>query len=342
MTQRRNQALENAIVFLEILRNIPRRQYTTSAHLHAQLTATGHVLARRTLQRYLDLLIEHFPIECDTRSKPYGYRWLKGSLGLSVPLLTPAEALLLELAQRQMAELLPQRTLAALAPLFASAEHQLFNNQRATSERGWVHKVARIPDSLPQLPPLLEKEMLETISEALLQEHSLHLSYHNARGIGSKTAHVYPLSLVQQGTRLYLVCRFEGYTNERILALARISEAQPGTPFTYPADFNLSDYIDAGHFGVRRGPEVRLSFCIDPTIGQHVIESSLSHDQTVEVRENAFHITATVTDTQLLRRWLRGWGDAVWDVCIEPAERRAGETNAVAPDRYSGIKHRHR
>ena len=320
MTKPRNQALEHALIFLDILRIIPRRHYTTTAHLYAQLTAAGHQFTRRTLQRYLDLLCERFPIECDMRSKPYGYRWLEGTQGFSVPLLTPPEALLLELAHRQMAELLPQRTLAALAPLFASAEHQLATNQRAASERHWVQKVARIPDSQPQLPPRLSPGVLETISEALLEERSLRLAYRNAQGKRKEAARVYPLSLAQQGTRLYLVCRFDGYNNERILALARISHAESGEPFTYPADFDLSAYLDGGHFGVRRGPTVRLSFCVDSTIGQHLVESSLSRDQKVEVLENSVRITATVTDTELLRRWLRGWGDAVWDICIEPAE----------------------
>ena len=320
MTNRRNQALEHALIFLDIFRNIPRRRFTTSAHLYAQLTAVGHKFTRRTLQRYLDLLCERFPIECDMRSKPYGYRWLSGTQGFSVPLLTPAEALLLELAHRQMAELLPKRTLAALEPLFASAEHQLATDQRATSERQWVQKVARIPDSLPQLPPELSPGVLETVSEALLMERSLHLTYRNARGKYTEATRIYPLSLVQQGTRLYLVCRFDSYNNERILALARISHAVSGEPFTYPADFDFAAYLDAGYFGVRCGHKVRLSFCIDSTIGQHVIESSLSRDQRVEVLENAFRITATVTDTELLHRWLRGWGDAVWGICISPAD----------------------
>lgn len=320
MLKSRNQALEHALVFLDILRNIPRRRYTTTAHLHTQLTAAGHQITRRTLQRYLDLLCERFPIECDTRNKPYGYRWLERVQGFSVPLLSPPEALLLELASRQMAELMPQRTLAVLAPLFDSARRQLANDQRAASEQHWVQKVERIPDSLPQLPPHYVPGVLETISEALLEERSLHLAYRNARGQRREAVRVDPLALVQQGKRLYLVCRFEGYDNERILALARILHATLGDPFTYPADFNLSDYIQAGHFGVRRGPRVRLSFCIDPAIGQHVMESPLSRDQKVETIENAYCITATVTDTELLRRWLRGWGEALWDLCVEPVE----------------------
>ncbi len=320
MTKPRNQALENALIFLSILRNIPRRSFTTSAHLYKQLTAAGHVLTRRTLQRYLDLLSDHFPIECDMRGKPYGYRWLDGAQGFNVPVLTPPESLLLELAHRQMTELLPQRTLAALAPLFASAEHRLATDQRAASERHWIQKVARIPDSLPLLSPRLSPGVLEIISEALLQERVLHLSYRNARGKRKDAVLVYPLSIVQQASRLYLVCRFDGYQNERILALGRILHAAAGDSFSYPADFNLSAYLDAGHFGVRRGPAIRLSFSIDPAIGQHVIESRLSCDQEVEELENALRVTATVSDTEMLRRWLRGWGEAIWDICITPSD----------------------
>ena len=54
---------------------------------------------RRTLQRWLDAIVQQSPIECDTRSKPYGYRWMNTAQGLNLPLLTATEALLVQLAR---------------------------------------------------------------------------------------------------------------------------------------------------------------------------------------------------------------------------------------------------
>jgi len=69
-------ALDNALLILEILRRIPRRNYTTSAHLREQIAA-GYEVTVRTVQRHLDAICSRFAIECDTRGKPFGCRWMR-------------------------------------------------------------------------------------------------------------------------------------------------------------------------------------------------------------------------------------------------------------------------
>jgi hypothetical protein len=121
--------------------------------------------------------------------------------------------------------------------------------------------------------------------------------------------------------RLYLVCRFEGYDNERILALPRLLQATVGEEsFLWPVDFDLEDYCNGGDFGISHGRKVRLQFRIDKVCGQHLLESPLSADQTAQECDDALSITATVVETKLLHRWLRGWGEAVKDVEIVPIE----------------------
>lgn len=46
-----------------------------SAKLAAQLRERGLVVHRRTVQRDLTELAKVFPIVCDERTKPYGWRW---------------------------------------------------------------------------------------------------------------------------------------------------------------------------------------------------------------------------------------------------------------------------
>lgn len=314
------QAVTHAYLILDILQRIPRRSFTTSTHLHEQLQAAGHTITRRTLQRQLDAIVRHFPIECDTRGKPFGYRWLDGAQGLNLPRLAPAEALLLQLAHSEIEQILPRRTLHSVAPLFASARQQLNANDASRShERRWLHKVRRIPENLPLLAPRMSAAVLEAVSDALYQERTLRLHYRNARH-QRKQAHVWPLALAQQGNRLYLVCRFTGYSNERILALPRIQQAQLGEPFAYPRDFSLDAYIAAGHFGILRAPLVQLEFRIAKAHGTHLAESPLSADQQLHEETDCLHIRATVPDTELLQRWLRGWGDAIWDIHSRPSQ----------------------
>jgi len=320
MTAPPSPALETALLLLELLRRIPRRRFTTSVHLHNQLVAAGFDLSLRTVQRHLDALCSRFPIECDTRSKPYGYRWMEGAEGLHLPLLTPAEALTMQLARQEIATLLPARTVKTLAPLFTTARQTLEDRTTPDAARRWLYKVKRLPDSQPLLPPRIAPDVFDAVSEALYEERKLELAYRNARG-ERKRAIVWPLGLVQQGVRLYLVCRFEGYDNERILALPRISQAKvQAERFPWPKGFDLERYCAAGHFGVSQGRRVRLSFLIDAAVGQHLVESPLSADQKISERDGKLAVTATVEETALLHRWLRGWGEAVSDVQMVPEE----------------------
>ncbi|HES76241.1 MAG TPA: WYL domain-containing protein, partial [bacterium] len=114
-----------------------------------------------------------------------------------------------------------------------------------------------------------------------------------------------------------LVCRFEGYDNQRILALPRIEYANVRMEtFDYPEDFDLERYDGEGRFAFGDGKKVRLHFFIDKTIGLHLTESPLSEDQSVIEHEDSLEITATVMDSALLHQWLRGWGDKVWQITM--------------------------
>lgn len=320
MNAPRPPALDNAMLLLEILRCIPQRRYITSTRIHEIIAAQGREVSLRTVQRHLDTLCSSFAVEVDTRSRPYGYRWQAQAAGLNLPLLTPSEALLLQLARADLAELLPTRVITALQPLWSSAQLELNTRPEAEAQRRWLHKVARIPDNQPLLPPQIDADVLEEVSEALYAEESLALVYRNARD-EERDALVWPLALVQQSVRLYLVVRFEGYDNQRILALSRIQKARrTGERFPYPQDFQLASYAAEGHFGIHRGRRVKVRFLIDPAVGRHLIESPLAEDQQVDFTPEGLRITATVVETELLHRWLRGWGDAIKEVEIMVVE----------------------
>ncbi|QKE37663.1 MAG: WYL domain-containing protein [Ferrovum myxofaciens] len=115
--------------------------------------------------------------------------------------------------------------------------------------------------------------------------------------------------------RLYLVCRFKDYDNERSLALNRIIAAKASTfTFERPKDFDLEKYDNDGRFGYGNGEHIKLSFRIDKDAGLHLLESPLSLDQQVAELDDAYEITATVVDSAMLEWWLRGFGDEVWAV----------------------------
>jgi predicted DNA-binding transcriptional regulator YafY len=314
MTGDRKDSLDTAFLLLEILKRIPKTRKVTAAELQQQLAAEGLARDIRSIQRHLDTLSGRFDIERDDRSKPYGYRWKEGTEGIALPSLSPQESLLLKMAHEHLRALLPPQLSKALAGFFDQAERNLGPGTSARQERAWLNKVRVVPTSQPLLPPEVKPAVFETVTDALFENRYLEIVYRNATG-RTLEAKVMPLGLAQQGPRLYLVCRFDGYANERNLALHRIQSVAASTlTFEYPKDFDLARFDADGHFGYGNGEKVRLSFCIDKDAGFHITESPLSKDQTVVEQEDCYEISAAVVDSAMLEWWLRGFGDQIWDI----------------------------
>ena len=309
---KRSDTLETVLLAVELLRRIPRGRKVTASELHLQLKDAGIERDLRTIQRQLEMLSEHFEIERDDRSKPYGYRWLEQAKALAVPNLTPQESLLLQLAAEHLKNLLPTRLMKSMEGFFNQAKRNLGPECNARLEREWPSKVRVVATSQPLLPPKIVSGVFEVVSEALYSNHWLHLDYRNSGGKRNKIE-VMPLGLVQQGPRLYLVCRYRGYDNERNLALHRMLSAEMSTlTFDRPKEFDLKKYDDDGRFGFGQGRKVRLTFYITRDAGLHLLESPLSSDQQViTLEDGGLEITATVVDSAMLEWWLRGFGDAV-------------------------------
>ena len=315
----RPDTLDTALLVLELLRRIPRGRKITTSELHQQLKGAGFERDLRTIQRQLEILSEHFDIERDERSKPYGYRCLERAQGLALPQLTPQESLLLQLAEEHLKNLLPARLMRSMEGFFTQARRNLGDGPNTRLEREWPRKVRVVATSQPLLAPAIASGVLEAVSEALYANHWLDLDYRNAAR-QRRQARVMPLGLAQQGPRLYLVCRFEGFDNERSLALHRIGKAEVSTlAFERPRGFDLQKYDADGRFGFGEGRRIRLQFCIEHDAGFHLQETPLSKDQQVQDQGDGWlEITATVVDSAMLDWWLRGFGEAVRSVHKTP------------------------
>lgn len=312
---KRSDTLETVLLAVELMRRIPRGRKVTAGELHQQLKDAGIERELRTIQRQLEMLSEHFEIERDDRSKPYGYRWLEQAKALAMPNLTPQESLLLQLAEEHLKNLLPPRLMKSMDAFFSQAKRNLGSESTARLEREWPGKVRVVATSQPLLPPKIVPGVFEAVSEALYANRWLTLDYQNSAG-KRRSITVMPLGLAQQGPRLYLVCRFDGFNNERSLALHRIRKAEASTlTFERPAEFDLQKYDDDGRFGFGEGHRVQLRFRITKDAGLHLTESPLSTDQQyVEAQDGWLEIIATVVDSAMLDWWLRGFGKAVTNI----------------------------
>ncbi len=305
------ETIETTLLTLEILRHIPRNRLISARELHEKVTAAGITRDLRTIQRILETLTEHFDIERDDRSKPYGYRWKTLSNGLALPMLTEHESLLLMLAEKHLQHILPAKLMSTMGGFFEQARRNLAPDNAAVRSKEWLKKVRVISTTQPLLPPNIRVGVMEAVSNALYGNFWLTIVYQNASGKNTNTE-VMPLGLAQQGPRLYLVCRFRNFDNERTLAIHRILSAKVSSlTFERPKAFDLAKYDDEGRFGFGDGTRVALSFRITKDAGRHLLESPLSTDQSVIEKGDLLHIRATVVDTAMLEWWLRGFGDQV-------------------------------
>lgn len=309
--RKRPATLDTVRVALELLRRIPRGHFISAPELRAQLEEAGHRRDLRTVQRLLEMLTTHYDIERDDRSRPYGYRWKVKARGFSLPALTEHDSLLLTLAEQHLRNLLPAPVLKSMSGFFQQARINIGPHATRRLEREWLSKVRVVSETQPLLPPTMKSGILEQVSTALYANRWLEVEYRNASGKRIE-AEVMPLGLAQQGARLYLVCRFAGFCNERSIAVHRIARALATIrTFARPAEFDLSHYDEDGRFSFGEGERITLTFRIDKAAGQHLLETPLSSDQSVVEREAEYEITATVVESAVLWRWLRGFGDAV-------------------------------
>ncbi|HDR9492247.1 TPA: WYL domain-containing protein, partial [Burkholderia stabilis] len=164
---KRPDTLNTTILAIELLRRIPRNRKVTAAELHEQLQHAGLDRDLRTIQRQLETLCEHFDIECDDRSKPYGYCWKSQSSGLSLPVLSEQEALLLLLAQAYLNRLLPAGVMKSMDGFFEQARRNVGPAVAERPSQQWLQKVRVVSPTQPTLPPRIEDGVFDAVSNAL-------------------------------------------------------------------------------------------------------------------------------------------------------------------------------
>ena len=299
------------LMYLEILRLIPRHRWISQTELRNSLLMRGFNVTELTLQRALKTLRENvkYGIECDTRSRPYGYRYAKGNV-FSLAKLTVQESLLLRLVEEHLRNQLPGALGKALEPRFDSADAVLKEGGEAKSARDWLDKIAVVPNSMPFLPPSIKPRIFNTVTDALYGDKMVCISYRKP-GADVKPYTVSPLALVQQDVRLYLVCRFEGYDNIRHLALHRMESAKiVERPALKPEGFVLREYMRTHHFNYDNTEKpIRLTLEItNPETIQNLSETPFSRSQTIEeIGPGKWRVTAEVVDSVLLDAWLHIW-----------------------------------
>ena len=307
--------MESVNMALLALQMLSTKRKVSTAEVHAHLKARGYERDLRTIQRLMKAMVdnEELGVESDGARAETGYTWGKHKAPLLFRDLSLQESLLLRLAEEHLQNLLAPETAKAMQAFFDQARSNMRERDNSHQAKAWMAKVRVVSETQPLLPPKINKDVLPTVAEALYDDCWLDVNYTNQKDV-NKTHRVMPLGLVQQGPRMYLVCRFEGYDNERILALHRIKKATNTTLPFQRTNFDLSAYEDEGHLAVGNGERIQLRFDIDKAAGLHLLETPLSKDQTATPIDGGYSITATVQQTLVLDRWLKGFGGQVRNI----------------------------
>lgn len=311
---------ETALRLIETLRLVPRYpKVITAQNLCDQLAEHGFEVNVRTIQRDLNNLSRYYPL-CNNEKKPQGWCWMRDAAITDLPSMDSATALAFRLASLHLAPLLPATLLAKFDPYLKAADRALGDSDLTYR---WADKVRMIPNGLALRPPADNAEIMATVSEALLRECCFAARYRNQAGEERGFQQVHPLALVLRGTVLYLLATLDDYEDVRQLRVHRFLSAEllPEQPRRLPENFDLDTYIRTGGFEYPEGEPIQLVALFQHGAARHLYETPLSDDQRlVDEDDGRVRLTATVSDTSLLRWWLLGFGAGV--EVLEPAALR--------------------
>ena len=255
----RPKTVTQALLFVEILSLLPVHRRVSLEEIRSALVLKGVSVSKLTLQRAMKTLreAEDFGIECDQRTRPFGYRLRARPAFADFEriVMNPDMALLLKLVETYLSGLLPGHLLSALEAHFEAADRCLARESPASRQSAaWFRKVALSP-AAPFLPSQsITPRILKTVSEGLYRGRKLEIAYEPTFG-STETLVVSPLGLVN-GAFPYLVCRPDIGEGLLHMELIRIRDARMlDIPVSSDESFSVHAYLRSiGAAGAGRAP----------------------------------------------------------------------------------------
>ena len=324
-----NDTLIRWLIMLSLIPRQPRKIDTE--RIKQFLEERQYKITLRSIQRDLNKLALVFPLMGDN-ARPQGWYWRADATPFALPALDPQAALTLHMVEQHMKPLLPATTLSHLQPWFKAAEGVLTSHGNGLSK--WPDKVRVLPKGLPTIPPVIDANIQMMVTQAVLTECKMELTYQANGAAEPWTRTIHPLALVVRDQVIYLMCVFDGYTDVRQLVMHRMRDAKLlDSASIRPATFDLDTAIAAGEFGIPLTPtRLKLEALFEPHVAIHLAETPISVDQRLDEVSGKLRLRATVADTLEMRIWLRSYGNEV--VVMKPASLRR-EFRQMAEDLVS-------
>ena len=296
----------------ELLKLLPTRgPGKTAKELAEALNEAGFAVSKRQVERDLGELYDAFRLECNNASIPFGWR-LPPKAPTDIPGLTLAEALSIRLVEDTLRRLMPPAVLHALESRFQQAKRKLDAISEDNAAVQWVDKVRSVPPSLPLLPPAIDPDVLEMVTEALLANRQIDVDYHAMSDGETRSIRLHPLGLVSRVPATYLVATAFAYSDVRLYALHRIVRASKTDEVVKrPEGFDLDAYIRSGALQFGTSENIRLKAEVSEELAQILRETPLAPDQDIQECDGTLTLTATVADSWQLRWWILSQGAGI-------------------------------
>lgn len=304
----------------QLLRLLPNKlPGITSRELVDKLEREGFVVTKRTVERDLAELSTIFGIACNDKGMPYGWYWMKGEYA-DLPGMSVSDAVSIQLVEDLLRPLLPSAILESLDTRFGQAKAKLAELSANNPNARWADKVRYVSPSMPLIPPKIDPAVMDSVHDALLNEHQIEVEYKKASG-EQQTYRLHPLGLVQRGQITYLVATAFNYPDERLYALHRICSVQGlDEPARGAEKFTVGDYVRSGALEFGGNEKITVRMRVTNALAEILAETPLSINQWLFPESNGYVAIAEVHDSWQLEWWLLSQGGAV--EVIEPAQLR--------------------
>jgi predicted DNA-binding transcriptional regulator YafY len=306
---------ETLVRQLQMLQLIPRSPaQITVADLTAALSDQGYSVTSRTVQRDLNDIALVMPLECNDRSKPYGWKWSREGR-THLPMMSVQEALTLHLVHQHLVNLLPPSMIDDLQPMFRQALQTLSGLGDQHRLQHWLNSVVVEQPAQPLIAPVVDVTLQHTLYQSVFEQKQLSVRYRAIEASEPKALTLHPLGIIQRGPISYLGATVNDYEDIRLFAFHRfesvilkpLDSATPKNKQTWQA------YLTSGAGGFHDQPKdkLRLEASISLDLAARLTETPLSDNQTITMEDNKATVTAEVFDTWQLTWWILSQGSRI-------------------------------
>lgn len=299
---------------LFILTTLSRAKVTAKI-IHNKVATEGINVDRRSIQRDLKYLVDHFPnqIEVDDRDPTYGYGYRQPSHARKYSAMSPIEAICFELVKKFLDPLIPNKAIEPINAYFEEAKKVLAERQSDKYQK-WSNKVQIVNEGFQLEPAKINTNIISDIYDALWDGNIIECNYQSRKATKPNKYEYHPAGIVYRGRISYLVGTFDGSPDKVIyLPLHRFKKVKIIKEKYSIHQHDRIESLTQGLFGYKlNNKNINVQLKFSPSAGAHLLETPISKKQKIShTKDGYISVKASVVDNMELRYWIRAFGHDV-------------------------------